>query len=306
MEQERHHISEYLNHLLIERGLSDNTIAAYENDLTQFYNFLKANNISIFAVTPNAIIDFLTVIEAELKSKSSTIARKTAAIRGFYHYLLTEDLIDENPLDALDVAKSETKLPEILTIEEVDKLLSMPDLTTKTGYRDLAMMEVLYATGLRVSELLGLDLGDIDPLGYVRCFGKGGKERIVPIGTKALRAVELYIQRCRSRLVKHRSETALFVNTRGKRMTRQGFWRILKQYGQQCGIKKPLSPHILRHSFATHLIANGADLRSVQQMLGHADIATTQIYTHLTREHLRTVYQTNHPRAKINSARKDC
>ena len=305
MEQELSYISDYLNHLLIERGLSDNTIAAYETDLNQFYTYLRDRDLSLFEVSPTIVIDFLAVIEAELQGKPATLARKTAALRGFYQYLLIEDLIDENRLSVLEAAKSETKLPEFLTIEEVDKLLSAPDLTSRTGYRDLAMLEVLYGTGLRVSELICLNMGDIDPLGFVRCFGKGAKERIVPIGSKALKAVEHYIQRCRSKLVKDRSEQALFVNARGRRMTRQGFWKILKQYGKKCEIEKTLSPHVLRHSFATHLIANGADLRSVQQMLGHADIATTQIYTHLTREHLRSVYQTTHPRAQVSSNRKD-
>lgn len=189
----------------------------------------------------------------------------------------------------------------MLTIEEIDQLLSAPDLSKKTGYRDQAMLEVLYGTGLRVSELIGLNLGDIDSLGFVRSIGKGNQERIVPIGTQALKSVNLYQTRCRPKLVKDGREHALFVNARGKRLTRQGFWKILKQYGKMCGIGHKLSPHVIRHTFATHLLQNGADLRSVQEMLGHADIATTQIYTHLTKEHLRSIYTETHPRAVKSS-----
>lgn len=301
MEHELDYLREYLNHLVVERGLSKNTVEAYHSDLNQFFGFLREQQVSCLEVTVHSILDFLAVLESDSAGKATTLARKTSAIRGFYQYLLTEELIVENPCSLLENAKAESRLPEVLTIAEVDKLLSAPDLSTKTGYRDLAMLEVLYATGLRVSELVGLNMGDIDPLGFVRCLGKGDKERIVPIGSKALAAVQVYIERCRSRLVKDRSQRALFVNARGKRITRQGFWKILNQYKNQCGIKKPLSPHTLRHSFATHLIANGADLRSVQQMLGHADIATTQIYTHLTREHLRSVYQAAHPRSELKS-----
>jgi integrase/recombinase XerD len=298
---ERDYLREYLNHLVVERGLSKNTIDAYHNDLDQFYAFLEKSKISCLEVSVHTIIDFLTALESYTAGKPATLARKTSAIRGFYQHLLTEKLIDENPCDVLEKAKAESRLPEVLTIAEVDRLLSAPDLTTKTGYRDLAMLEVLYATGLRVSELIGLNLGDIDAMGFVRCLGKGNKERIVPIGSKALAAVQTYIQRCRGKLVKDRRQRALFVNARGTRITRQGFWKILNRYRNQCGITKPLSPHTLRHSFATHLIANGADLRSVQQMLGHADISTTQIYTHLTREHLRSVYQATHPRSELKS-----
>jgi len=299
LEHELDYLREYLNHLVVERGLSKNTVAAYHNDLSQFFTFLHDQGLSCLDVDGQAIVDFLGTLESGLVGRPTTLARKTSAIRGFYQYLLTEELIEENPCSLLENAKAESRLPEVLTVAEVDKLLSAPDLTSKMGYRDLAMLEVLYATGLRVSELVGLNMGDIDPLGFVRCLGKGNKERIVPIGSKALAAVQTYIERCRSKVVKDRSQRALFINARGKRISRQGFWKILNQYKNQCGIKKHLSPHTLRHSFATHLIANGADLRSVQQMLGHSDIATTQIYTHLTREHLRSVYRAAHPRSEI-------
>jgi integrase/recombinase XerD len=298
LEQELNLLRDYLNHLVVERGLSKNTTEAYHSDLSQFFSFLKERKLSCLDVTADTIVDFLGTLESQTAGKPTTLARKTSAIRGFYQYLLIEELIGENPCSLLENAKAESTLPDVLTVAEVDKLLSSPDLTSKMGYRDLAMLEVLYATGLRVSELVGLNLGDIDPLGFVRCLGKGNKERIVPIGSKALAAVQAYLERCRAKIVKDRSQRALFVNARGKRISRQGFWKILNHYKNQCGIKKHLSPHTLRHSFATHLIANGADLRSVQQMLGHADIATTQIYTHLTREHLRSVYLAAHPRSE--------
>ncbi len=293
-------ISDYLNHLTIERGLADNTISAYNLDLNQFIHYIVEINTSLFEINAAVIVDYMAYLERSEGHTAATIARKTAALSGFFDYLIMEDLIKENPCNLLDKAKIEYKLPHVLTVQEVDKLLSMPDLSKKTGYRDWAMMEVLYATGLRVSELVGLNLGDIDTLGFVRCIGKGNKERIIPIGGKALQAVDLYLKKCRNKLVKHPSQRALFVNARGSRLTRQGFWKILKHYGKQCGLDI-VSPHVLRHSFATHLIANGADLRSVQEMLGHSDIATTQIYTHLTIDHLRSVYQNTHPRAKIDT-----
>ena len=236
MKCERDYLREYLNHLVVERGLSKNTIDAYHNDLDQFYAFLEKSKISCLEVSVHTIIDFLTALESYTAGKPATLARKTSAIRGFYQHLLTEKLIDENPCDVLEKAKAESRLPEVLTIAEVDRLLSAPDLTTKTGYRDLAMLEVLYATGLRVSELIGLNLGDIDAMGFVRCLGKGNKERIVPIGSKALAAVQTYIQRCRGKLVKNRRQRALFVNARGTRITRQGF-------GDPEPIQKPVWDH---------------------------------------------------------------
>lgn len=299
MDQALKALSEYINHLIVERGLADNTIEAYNNDLNQFIDYIKLKKTSITNVDTSFILDYLTYLQSDFSCKSITLARKTASIRGFFTYLAAEDFVNKNPCDILDNAKTDYNLPHVLSIEEVDKLVSQPDLRKKTGYRDWAMLEVLYATGLRVSELVGLSLGDVDSLGFVRCIGKGNKERIVPIGSRALNAVDMYLKHGRSKLVKSRTEQALFVNFRGQRLTRQGFWKILKAYGKQCGLKTEITPHVLRHSFATHLLANGADLRSVQEMLGHADISTTQIYTHLTREHLRKIYQNTHPRAKL-------
>ncbi|NLY10309.1 MAG: site-specific tyrosine recombinase XerD [Firmicutes bacterium] len=292
-------LEHYLSHLLIERGLAQNTIEAYRNDLIQFLDFCFELDKSIEDVDPFTILSFLHRLKMEGQAPSS-LARKGTAIRGFFQFLVLEDKLEHNPCAFMDSPKQERKLPAVLTMEEVDCLLAVPDLTTEAGYRDKAMLEVLYATGMRVSELIGLDIGDIDPLGFVRCFGKGSKERIIPLGRSAQRAVDDYLRFSRGKIVKSLREQALFVNMRGKRMTRQGFWKILKKYGKLAGIKQEITPHTLRHSFATHLLQNGADLRSVQEMLGHVDIATTQIYTHLTSEHLLNVYDQTHPRAKRN------
>ncbi len=293
------YIYEYLNHLTVERGLAKNTIESYHQDLTQFTHYLKKKKIDVIEVNSPCIISYLYHLQKTSHAAASTLARKTAALRGLYNFLLIEDVITENPCSLLETPRQAPNLPDILTVAQVDKLLSVPSLAKITGYRDRAMLELLYATGLRVSELIGLNLGDLDDLGFLRVIGKGDKERIVPVGSKAMEAVKIYLHQCREKLAKSSRDRALFLNSRGGRLTRQGFWKLLKQHGRACGIKTTLTPHVLRHSFATHLLANGADLRSVQEMLGHADISTTQIYTHLTREHLRELYMKTHPRAKI-------
>jgi len=287
---------DYLTYLQVERGLSENTIAAYRRDLEQFAKYRQQIGLSLEEVAHHHILDFLAHIGgSELSPR--TRARKLAALRGFFQYLVDEDFISSDACAQLESPKLALTLPDVLTVAEVDKLLSAPRLSAPTGYRDRAMLEVLYGAGLRVSELIQLDVGDVDPMGYVRCLGKGSKERIVPLGRAALQAVARYVNTARPQLVRNRRETALFVNARGGRLTRQAVWKIMKKYAQQCGIRKPISPHTLRHSFATHLLQNGADLRAVQEMLGHVDISTTQIYTHLTKSHLRDVYLKTHPRA---------
>lgn len=289
-------LMEYLAYLQVERGLSENTIAAYRRDLEQFVRFHGQANLSLAEVSHHQIVEFLAHIGGSQLSPR-TRARKLAALRGFFQYLVDENIIHRDPTAQLESPKLALNLPDVLSTAEVDKLLTAPGLSKPTGYRDRAMLEVLYGAGLRVSELVQLNMGDIDPLGYVRCWGKGDKERIVPLGRAALQAVAVYVETARPKLVKTRRETALFVNSRGSRLTRQAVWKIMKKYAQQCGIKKSISPHTLRHSFATHLLQNGADLRAVQEMLGHVDISTTQIYTHLTKSHLREVYLKTHPRA---------
>jgi len=289
-------LMEYLTYLQVERGLSENTIAAYRKDLEQFAQFRKEANLTLAEVSHHHILEFLAHIGGSQLSPR-TRARKLAALRGFFQYLVDENFIRRDPAADLESPKLSMTLPDVLSPEEVDKLLSAPGMSKHTDCRDRAMLEVLYGAGLRVSELVQLNMGDVDPLGYVRCLGKGDKERIVPLGRAALAAVEAYVERSRPKMVKNRRETALFVNARGSRLTRQAVWKIMKRYAQQCGIKQTISPHTLRHSFATHLLQNGADLRAVQEMLGHVDISTTQIYTHLTKSHLRDVYLKTHPRA---------
>lgn len=293
-------LDEYLAFLQIEKGLSPNSVNAYGSDLRQFGAFLKKNALAWSAVTVENIEAYLSVLENQ-KLSARTKARKLASLRSFYNYLQGEGKIDHNPCAYLPSPKLSQKLPDILTEAEILALLAAPTLDKLTGYRDRAMFEVLYGSGLRVSELVDLDVGDIDQMGFVRCLGKGGKERIVPLGTYALQAAMKYIEFARPKLQRSHRQTALFLNTRGGRLTRQGFWKILRHWAKQAGIKKDISPHMLRHSFATHLLRGGADLRSVQEMLGHADLTTTQIYTHLDMGSLRDVYKRTHPRARKES-----
>ena len=289
-------ILEYLAHLRVERGLSENTITAYEKDLTQFYEYCRTEEVPLQQMTHHHIREFLVHVGGS-EISARTRARKVAALRGFFQYLVDEGELSTDPTSDLESPKFAMTLPDVLSISEVDKLLNAPRLDKPTGYRDRAILEVLYGAGLRVSELVELNLGDVDELGYVRCMGKGSKERIVPIGRSALNAVEVYVRAARPRLAKNPRESALFLNARGGRLTRQSVWKMLKKYAHDSGIKQDISPHTLRHSFATHLLQNGADLRAVQEMLGHVDISTTQIYTHLTKSHLRDVYLKAHPRA---------
>ena len=293
-------LDEYLAFLQIEKGLSPNSVNAYGSDLRQFGAFLKKNALAWSAVTVENIEAYLSVLENQ-KLSARAKARKVASLRSFYNYLQGEGKIDHNPCAYLPSPKLPQKLPDILTEAEILALLAAPTLDKLTGYRDRAMFEVLYGSGLRVSELVDLDVGDIDQMGFVRCLGKGGKERIVPLGTYALQAAMKYIEFARPKLQRSHRQTALFLNTRGGRLTRQGFWKILRHWAKQAGIKKDISPHMLRHSFATHLLRGGADLRSVQEMLGHADLTTTQIYTHLDMGSLRDVYKRTHPRARKES-----
>ncbi len=288
----------FLEYLKFEKGLSENTLEAYGRDLAKFLTYLKQQEIKHPGeVKRSHILDFLSYLLDEGAAFSSS-ARNLSSIKSFFRFLVLEGHININPADNLDSPKIHRKLPEVLTVEEIDRLMSVPNVVTPIGLRDRAMFELMYATGLRVSELLSLDVDDINlSEGYVRCLGKGRKERIVPVGQTASFWVERYIGRSRQKLIKGASIRVLFVNANGRRLTRQGFWKILNKHVDQSDIKKEVTPHTLRHSFATHLLENGADLRSVQEMLGHADISTTQIYTHLTKIHLREVYQRSHPRA---------
>lgn len=290
-------LNQYSSFLRIERGLSENSVQAYLSDLKQFREFLVAENMKLDEVEQKHITLYLHRLDENSISPRSR-ARKVSALRSFFDYLVDEGIVKENPCAYIESPKLATNLPQILSEQEVVALLEAPELDKPAGYRDQAMLEVLYGSGLRVSELVDLNLGDIDELGFVRCFGKGDKERIIPLGTHALQATTRYLKYARPKLCKEPRERALFVNQRGKRLTRQGFWKIIKGWAKKAGINKNISPHMIRHSFATHLLRHGADLRSVQEMLGHADLATTQIYTHLDKGHLRDIYGKTHPRAR--------
>jgi len=285
----------FINHLRVERGLADNTIQSYSRDLIRFLGHLEKRGLSPVIATRNDISVYIESLEGSLSLRS--ITRAVSALKMFFRFLINEGKLTESPTRLLDSIKLPRRLPGVLSGDEVDLLLSGPDPSSSLGMRDRAMLELLYATGLRVSELTGLRMANINlEAGFVRTVGKGTKERIVPMGEKARNALKSYIHDGRPGLLKGRNSTVLFVNSRGSQMSRQGFWKIIKNYGIIAGIKKRITPHSLRHSFASHLLEGGADLRSVQVMLGHADISTTQIYTHVTRERLKQVHEKYHPR----------
>ncbi len=291
-------VEEFIHYLAVERGLADNTLDSYNRDLKQFLGFLEKEKVKdVQKATRNMVMGYLLFLQKRGRA-TATVSRHLAALKSFYHFLLKEKYIEKDPTANLESPKLEKKLPRVLAVTEVETLLSQPRGSEPAGLRDKAMLELLYATGIRVTELIQLDVNHINvDMGYIRCFGKGSKERIVPVGSFARRCVDEYLLKVRAKLVKTKSEQALFVNQHGRRLTRQGFWKIIKKYAKRAGIAKEITPHTLRHSFATHLLENGADLRSVQEMLGHADITTTQIYTHLTKGRLREVYAKSHPRA---------
>ncbi|SNZ10483.1 tyrosine recombinase XerD subunit [Terribacillus aidingensis] len=290
-------LDDFIHYLQIERGLSENTLQSYARDLRTYSKYLQANEVQEWAfVTRAKLTAYLRWLHDNGKS-AATIARTLSSIRLFHQFLLREYGLKEDPSIHIDTPKKERKLPKILSSDEVDQLLSCPGTDILT-IRNRAMLETLYATGLRVSELLALELDDLHlEMGFVRCFGKGSKERIVPLGDMAKARLEDYLNRSRKVLLKAKSSDILFVNHHGNSLSRQGFWKVLKQIGRDAGIQKEITPHTLRHSFATHLLENGADLRAVQEMLGHADISTTQIYTHVTKTRLKDIYKTHHPRA---------
>lgn len=293
------YISEYVDYLNYEKGLSANTRAAYRRDLEKLKLFLQ-DNYSIddpVLINREHIMAFLTW-QLDNEAQYSSIARSLSSIKTFYRFLLLEGYTKKNPTENIETPKIKRKLPEVLSIDEVDDLMEQPKISTKLGIRDRAMLELLYGTGVRVSELLDLQTEDINTTaGFLRCIGKGRKERILPVNQTSLFWIQNYLAKSRSFLIKNPLERTLFLNARGNRMSRQGFFKILAGYAQKAQIEKEVTPHTIRHSFATHLLENGADLRAVQEMLGHADISTTQIYTHLTKTRLREVFQMYHPRA---------
>lgn len=292
-------LKDYMHYMMVEKGLSQNTIVSYERDLKSYMKYLqKVEQISSLAeVTRLHIIGFLQGLKDASKS-SKTIARHIASIRSFHQFLLRERVLERDPSVHIETPQGERKLPKVLSVAEVESLLDAPKQGGAFGLRDKAMLELLYATGLRVSELIQLDISDVHlTMGFVRCLGKGRKERIIPLGNLAIEAVGRYIERGRRELLGKNATDALFLNLRGERLSRQGFWKILKGLAKEARIEKELTPHTLRHSFATHLLENGADLRAVQEMLGHADISTTQIYTHVSKARMKDVYKQFHPRA---------
>ena len=294
-------IQQFLDHLRVERELSVATLAAYGHDLAALARFLVGRGVDdVGTVRPIDVLDYLAVLTAQGISARSQ-ARALVAQRQFFKFLRSERICDSNPTEEIDLPHFGRKLPVFLNLDEVERLLAAPGRSTPRGMRDSAMLETLYATGLRVSELVKLRLGDINlEAGYLVAFGKGRKQRIVPLGETAVAMLRSHLESARPELLKSTlrpSEDAVFLTRFGRRMTRQAFWKILAAHARTAGITKPISPHKLRHSFATHLVERGADLRSVQAMLGHVDIGTTEIYTHLSRAHLRSVYDKFHPRA---------
>jgi integrase/recombinase XerD len=291
-------ISSFLTHVRVEKGLSPNTVSAYRRDLMKFSEFAKKRKLMLEAVTRDDLVDFLAGLYRQ-KLESKSVARHLVSLRNFFRFAQVQELIAVDPSLNLESPKIRRSLPGYLRLEEVERLLAQPDAKTPFGLRDRAMLEVLYSAGLRVSELVGLRVSDLDTkAGCVRCIGKGDKERIVPIGKKALAIVDGYLREARPTLLgKAVGSPTLFVNRRGGALSRVGVWKILSAYGRRAGLQVALTPHMLRHSFATHLLERGADLRSVQLMLGHADISTTQIYTHVVEERLKQIYKAHHPRA---------
>ncbi len=295
-------VLDFLSYLELERGLSRNTLNAYRTDLLQYGEYLAAHDVDPLKARPAEIADFLAELatgEGERPAVSaSTIHRKAACLRSFYKHLRRDELIVEDPTAALSAPRRSKKLPHVLNYSEVQKLLASPKGSEPTALRDRALLEVMYACGLRASETIGLDLGDVDLReGLLRARGKGSKERLVPLGRQAILAINGYLRGGRPQLIGERQEQKLFLNFRGGPLTRQGLYKIVQRHARDVGLDGRMSPHTLRHSFATHLLAGGCDLRAVQEMLGHADIATTQMYTHLSGDRLKEVYFNSHPRA---------
>ena len=290
-------IRTFLNCLKVEKGLSDNTIQAYRRDIEKFYAFAKRRRLSTRDVQRADVVDFLaSLYNSKLDSRS--VARHLVTIRNFFRFALMEGYVEEDPAATVESPKFRRSLPQFLSLDEVERVLRQPDTSTVVGLRDKAMIELMYSCGLRVSELCGVRVADLQmDAGCLRCVGKGDKERIVPVGRRALETVQAYYRQGRPELLRGGSSPYLFLNQRGGKMDRIAYWKALASYGRKAGLRKHLKPHMLRHSFATHLLDRGADLRAVQMMLGHSDISTTQIYTHVVEERLKQVYKAHHPRA---------
>ena len=289
-------LEEYEDNLIQVKHASVNTVASYMRDLHQFAAYLQERNLEIEDVDRDVIGDYMTALQEKGKS-AATVSRCLASLKSFFAFAVSEGALDANPVFNIRVEKAEKKLPQILTGKEVELLLDQPKCTDLKGFRDKAMLELLYATGIRVSELINLDVGDANlPGGFIKC-ASGNKVRIIPLYPAAIKALGDYIEKIRPKMIADAREQSLFVNVSGERMSRQGFWKIIKFYQEKAKIKKDITPHTLRHSFAAHLLENGADLRSIQEMLGHSDISSTQIYAQLVKQNLKSVYNKYHPRA---------
>lgn len=288
---------QFVNFLEKEKGLSDNTLQSYKRDIDQYITYLRELNIiQLKSTNKTTVIAYLLHLQKKGRA-TSTISRNLASIRSYYQYLSKMNVIESDPTVNLESPKVEKKLPQVLSTKEVELLLEQPKCIDLKGFRDKAMLEVLYATGIRVTELISLNIEDVNlDMGFIRCKNST-KERIIPVGSIAIAAISNYLSKSRNLMIYNPNETALFVNCNGKRLTRQGFWKIIKIYKNQAKINKEITPHTLRHSFAAHLLENGADLRSIQEMLGHSDISSTQIYTQIAKNKIKEVYKKTHPRA---------
>lgn len=290
-------VDQYVNFLIVEKGMAAQTIEAYASDLSGFISFLKSRDIHRIEQADTAAILKYIIDLRKTGRGARTRARHLVSLRGFFQYLKKMGKLNHNPAEMIDMPKSGFKLPDVLTIEQVSVLLAAPDRKTPLGLRDAAMLELIYAAGLRVSELIGLEMMSLNlEAGFVRVLGKGSKERIVPIGRKAIDCLHQYLESARKTQLKGKNSRFVFVARAGKPMTRQAFWKLLRRYTLQSGIKQKVTPHSLRHSFASHLLEGGADLRAVQVMLGHVDITTTQIYTHVAQKRLVEIHRKHHPR----------
>lgn len=294
-------LESFIRFLSEERGLAQNTLDSYERDLSQYIDFLEQSGVQSLQDSGKVNINGYLLRLKQKGRATATLSRTMVSIRALYQYMVKERRMENDPSMHMETPKQEKRIPKVLSVSEMERLLESPLTSTPNGMRDKAMLEVLYATGIRVSELISLDVDSVNlTVGFIRCVGKAGKERVVPLGGIASQYVTEYIETMRPKLLKHsKLEEALFINHLGTRITRQGFWKIIKRYALESDIRMEITPHTLRHSFAAHLLENGADLRSVQEMLGHADISTTQIYTQVGRGKIKDVYNRTHPRAKI-------
>jgi len=289
-------VESYQDFLINVKHASDNTIASYMRDIQQFASYLQGIDVAIHEVSRDTVNDYVQYLHDHSKS-AATISRCLASLKSLFAFAISQDVVETNPVMNIKVEKAEKKLPQILTGKEVELLLEQPKCTDLKGYRDKAMLELLYATGIRVSELINLDLSDVNiPGGFIKC-ASGSKVRIIPLYPAAIKALNDYIEDVRPKMISDVREESLFVNVSGDRMSRQGFWKIIKYYQEKAQIGKDITPHTLRHSFAAHLLENGADLRSIQEMLGHSDISSTQVYAQLVKQNLKSVYNKFHPRA---------